>query len=593
MNQDHNSKAVRLVITHYFKQFRADLKFSLPALLLPGVGNILVFYVPPLIVARVLTDFTHNSHPSSHQVLSYALQFAGLWLLGEALWRLAILTLTQTETRGMTRLYVNAMDYLFAKDQAFFNNNFAGSLTKKVIGYGRHYEDVMDSMSFNVTSNLIPMIFAGFILWRYSPWLVFALVGMLGISLSIAIPLIKSRQKLVRIREKASNVMAGNIADTITNMTTVRSFAQEEYEAKRHRENAQHYMTMTKDAWNFNTLRLEMALSPLYVLTNTIGLIIALSLSANGALNVAAIFISFNYFANISSVMWKFNQIYRSVESAITDAAQFTELILDEPAVKDVAATEMFKPTKGPIEFKNVTFRYSDASGQHLFQNLNLIIAEGEKVALVGRSGGGKTTITTLLLRYMDIESGQILIGGTDIAKVPQQDLRSSIAYVPQDSSLFHRSLSENISYSKHGSTDANIIEVAKMAHADEFIKGLSHQYDTLVGERGVKLSGGQRQRIAIARAMLKDAPILVLDEATSALDSESEKLIQDALWKLMEGKTVIAIAHRLSTIQKMDRILVMENGQIAEQGSHAELLKNNGIYASLWAHQSGGFLEE
>ena len=593
MNQDHNSKAVRLVVKHYFDQVKADLKFALPALLLPGIGSILVFYVPPLIVANILTKFSQSSHPSFHQLTTYVLQFAGLWLLGEALWRLAMLCLTQTETRGMRRLYINAMDFLFARDQAFFNNNFAGSLTKKVIGYGRHYEDVMDTMAFNVTSNLIPMVFAAFILWHYSPWLVVALVAMLAVTISIAIPLIKRRQRLVRVRENASNTMAGNIADTITNITTVRSFAQEEYEAKRHMANASDYMTKTKDAWNFNTLKIEMALSPLYVLTNTIGLIIALSLSGSGALNVAAIFVSFNYFANISSVMWKFNQIYRSVEGAITDAAQFTELILEEPAVIDEATTQNFKPSKGPIEFKDVTFRYSDGSGQHLFKNLNLVIAEGEKVALVGRSGGGKTTITTLLLRYMDIESGQILIDGVDISKVSQQELRASIAYVPQDPSLFHRSLSENISYSKHNVDDAKVIEIAKMAHADEFIEGLSHKYETLVGERGVKLSGGQRQRIAIARAMLKDAPILVLDEATSALDSESEKLIQDALWRLMEGRTAIVIAHRLSTIQKMDRIVVLDQGKIIEQGTHQELLEQSGTYAKLWAHQSGGFLED
>lgn len=593
MNQDHNSKAVRLVVKHYFDQVKADLKFALPALLLPGIGSILVFYVPPLIVANILTKFSQSTHPSFHQLTTYVLQFAGLWLLGEALWRLAMLCLTQTETRGMQRLYINAMDFLFARDQAFFNNNFAGSLTKKVIGYGRHYEDVMDTMAFNVTSNLIPMIFAAFILWHYSPWLVVALVGMLAITISVAIPLIRRRQRLVRVRENASNVMAGNIADTITNMTTVRSFAQEKYEAKRHMTNASDYMTKTKDAWNFNTLKIEMALSPLYVLTNTIGLIIALSLSGSGALNVAAIFVSFNYFANISSVMWKFNQIYRSVEGAITDAAQFTELILEEPAVIDEATTQNFKPSKGPIEFKDVTFRYSDGSGQHLFKNLNLVIAAGEKVALVGRSGGGKTTITTLLLRYMDIESGQILIDGVDISKVSQQELRASIAYVPQDPSLFHRSLSENISYSKHNVDDAKVIEIAKMAHADEFIEGLSHKYETLVGERGVKLSGGQRQRIAIARAMLKDAPILVLDEATSALDSESEKLIQDALWRLMEGRTAIVIAHRLSTIQKMDRIVVLDQGKIIEQGNHQELLERSGTYAKLWAHQSGGFLED
>ncbi len=228
-----------------------------------------------------------------------------------------------------------------------------------------------------------------------------------------------------------------------------------------------------------------------------------------------------------------------------------------------------------------------------LFCGFNLAIASGEKVGLVGHSGGGKSSVTRLLLRFMDIQGGQILIDDQDISKITQDDLRGHIAYVPQEPLLFHRSIAENIAYGKPDAKKSEVEQAAKLAHAHEFIKDLPSGYDTLVGERGVKLSGGQRQRVAIARAMLKDAPILVLDEATSALDSESEKLIQDALWKLMEGRTAIVIAHRLSTIQRMDRIVVLEDGEIVEQGSHKELLEKDGVYARLWAHQSGGFLED
>jgi ATP-binding cassette subfamily B protein len=247
----------------------------------------------------------------------------------------------------------------------------------------------------------------------------------------------------------------------------------------------------------------------------------------------------------------------------------------------------------GEIEMRNVTFRYSDNEGEHLFKDFNLKIASGEKVALVGHSGGGKTTVTKLLLRFMDIDGGEILIDGQNIALVPQNDLRSAISYVPQEPLMFHRSLTDNIKYGRLDATQDEVVKIAKLAHADDFIRKLKDGYDTLVGERGVKLSGGQRQRIAIARAMIKHAPILVLDEATSALDSESEKYIQDALWKLMEGRTAIVIAHRLSTVQKMDRIVVLENGEVTEQGTHNELLKKDGTYAKLWSHQSGGFLED
>ncbi len=225
--------------------------------------------------------------------------------------------------------------------------------------------------------------------------------------------------------------------------------------------------------------------------------------------------------------------------------------------------------------------------------DLNLEIAAGEKIGLVGHSGSGKTTLTKLLLRFNDIDGGEILIDGQNIANITQEDLRKCIAYVPQEPLLFHRTIRENIAYANPEASSKDIEEAAKKAYAQEFIEKLPKGYDTLVGERGVKLSGGQRQRVAIARAILKDAPILILDEATSALDSESEKLIQAALWELMKGRTAIVIAHRLSTIQRMDRILVLNDGEVIEQGKHAELLEKNGTYAKLWAHQSGGFIEE
>jgi ATP-binding cassette subfamily B protein len=247
---------------------------------------------------------------------------------------------------------------------------------------------------------------------------------------------------------------------------------------------------------------------------------------------------------------------------------------------------------KGNINFKDVDFKHT-GSDEAIFSSFNLDIKAGQKIGLVGHSGAGKTTFTRLLLRFSDLQSGEILIDGQNIAKITQESLHQSIAFVPQEPLLFHRSIRENIAYGKPGASTKAIISAAKRAHADEFVDQLANGYETLVGERGVKLSGGQRQRIAIARAMLKDAPILLLDEATSALDSESEVLIQDALWKLMEGRTAIVIAHRLSTIQKMDRIIVLEQGQIVEQGSHKELLALNGTYAKFWAHQSGGFMED
>jgi ATP-binding cassette subfamily B protein len=239
---------------------------------------------------------------------------------------------------------------------------------------------------------------------------------------------------------------------------------------------------------------------------------------------------------------------------------------------------------------RNVSFRYG-TDQPLLFDRFSLRIDAGTKVGLVGRSGGGKTTLTRLLLRFADVEGGEILVGNQSIDRIPQAALREAVAYVPQDPSMFHRTVADNIRVGRPDATDAEVRWAAELAHAAEFIEALPNGYDTLVGERGVKLSGGQRQRVAIARAILKDAPILVLDEATSSLDSESEALIQEALWTLLAKRTAIVIAHRLSTVRRMDRLVVLERGAIVEQGTHDVLVASDGIYASLWAHQSGGFL--
>jgi ATP-binding cassette subfamily B protein len=580
-----------VAIRHYFGQIWKERRYALPALFLPGIGSVFTGYIPPLIVAAAINRFGNHT-PTLHEAMPYLLWFAAAWYTGELLWRLGFWFLNRTDSRAMRNLYVHGLSELTKKDLNFFHNNFAGSLTKKTIGYARHFEPFMDTLAFNVVAYLLPLLFAGVILWRFSPWLVVTLVGLMSMVIVLVLPLTKRRKKLVDARETASNVMAGHIADVIGNVDAVQAFAHEEFERKHHRTNVEDYMHKALKSWDYHNNRIDMSISPIYVLINVIGLALAITIS-NDASTISKVFVTFSYFSSATLILWQFNRTYRNIENSLSEAAQFTELLMHESAIQEQPDAKKLKVSKGEVAFNEVHFAYDANRGEPLFENLNLHIKPGEKIALVGHSGGGKTTITKLLLRFIDIDSGELLVDGQDIRKAKLASVREAIAYVPQEPLMFHRSIRENIRYGKLNATDKEVIEAAKRANAHEFINELPDGYETLVGERGVKLSGGQRQRIAIARAIIKEAPILVLDEATSALDSESEKLIQEALWSLMQNCTAIVVAHRLSTIQKMDRIIVLDKGRIVEQGSHKELLTLKGVYARLWAHQSGGFIED
>ncbi len=586
------SAALRLVLRRYYVQLRGQRAAALGAVLLPALAEVLTFYAPPLVVARLLGTIAQGEPITAARFAPFVAAFATLWLCGQIAWRIAIVLIARVEIRGMEGLYIEAMDELLRKDLAFFQNNYAGSLTKRALGYARRFEDVFDVLSFQVAPTLLPLVFVGTVLWTYSPWLIVLLLVMLSTTLVMVLPLIRRRRRLVDIREAASNVLAGHVADSITNAEAVRAFAREPDEARIHAGNVGDHAAKTLRSWDYQNLRVDLVTSPMFVVTNTLGLVLALAVGGGTGASLEVVFITVSFYATATRVMWEFNRIYRNLEGALTDAAQFAELLLDPPLVVDAETTDTVSPADFGVELRDVRFRYSP-SQPLLFDGLSLAIAPGAKIGLVGRSGGGKTTLTRLLLRFSDIEAGAILIGGQSIAQMPQASLRSLIAYVPQDPSMFHRSIADNIRVGRPGATDAEVRRAAQLAHAAEFIDALPAGYSTLVGERGVKLSGGQRQRVAIARAILKDAPILVLDEATSALDSESEALIQDAMWTLLSGRTAIVIAHLLSTVRRMDELIILDRGRLVERGSHEALLARDGIYASLWAHQSGGFLME
>ncbi|WP_307848794.1 ABC transporter ATP-binding protein [Microbispora oryzae] len=579
--------AVLLALRYYCGELRSDWRVALPALTLPALGNICQLYLAPLAVAGLVGRLSGGGAGSVEVLLPYVLGFGALLLTGEALWRVAIHFLNRTDGLGVERLGMVGMDKLLAKDTAFFHNNFAGSLTKRVLGFSARFEDFADTLTVSIVAKVVPLAFASVVLWRYHPLLVLVLVGLIFIAGVLAAPLIRRRQAIVDEREAAKVLVSGHVADVLTNMETVRAFAAEDREAVEYRARIAEQRRLSIRSWDYNNLRVDAVVVPFSVLTSALGLLVAVAL--RGGLGVEAIVVTFTYYTNATSIMFEFNQTYRRMESVLTEAAQFTELLLVPPTVLDPPDPQPLRPADASIRFERVKFAYND--GPLLFDDLDLDIPSGTKIGLVGRSGGGKSTLSRLLLRLMDINGGRILIGGQDIARLRQTDLRSLIAYVPQEPAMFHRSVRDNIAFARPGATDGEILRAARAAHVTEFVEALPDGFDTLVGERGVKLSGGQRQRIALARAILRGAPILLLDEATSALDSESEILVQEALWRLMEDRTALVVAHRLSTVVRMDRLLVLDRGRVVEQGSHSELLQAEGVYAGLWHHQSGGFL--
>lgn len=388
----------------------------------------------------------------------------------------------------------------------------------------------------------------------------------------------------------AENKQTGQLADAITNEMSVKSYARENLENTRFAIATKHTRKAT-----FNVAKVSMWRNLSMNIVNMInfaGLLILIVMSHNWfGLSVANMVFLYSLSNSLLSKVWTINHILRSINRSFGDAKEIVE-ILDLPLIIDDKTDKPLKITQAEICFNHIAFKHHDQKTE-LFKDFCLTIPSGKSIGLVGVSGSGKTTLTKLLLRFDDVTSGSIAIDGQDIKDVTQKSLRENIAYVPQESSLFHRSVFENIAYGKIDATKEEVIRAAKLANADEFINELPNKYETLVGERGIKLSGGQRQRIAIARAILKDAPILVLDEATSALDSESEGLIQEALKNLMRGRTAIVVAHRLSTIAGLDEIVVLKNGRIVERGTHHELLKSNKEYAKLWSKQSGAFLKE
>lgn len=594
MNKQAISReAVYQVLKDYIEQYKNNLFHAIISFLMPAIGSILIFFIPPLIIAKIVNIFVAQNYISLNLTYVHIALLGGSWLLGEIFWRIGLHSMIKIETSGINNLAKKAFRKLSERDFDFYADNFVGSLTKKALAFSGRFEMFTDTLNFGIMNGIIPMLFASVILWYYSFWFPVILITCLIIAATIAIPIIRNRSKLVALRHEAHSKMSGRLSDAIMNMFAVKSFAKEKQELDIYGKHIDDYTTSFKNAANYHNLRLDAAISPIYVLTNIVGLISAIFFAQRFNLQAGTIIVVFSYYAQVTRFFWEFNKIYRNMESSVGEGAEFTQLFINPPLVQDASDAKELKIINADIKFDKINFSYgkNQSKEEHFFNDFNLHIKSKEKIGLVGPSGGGKTTVTKLILRFINLQCGNITIDGQDISKVTQNSLRKSIAYVPQEPLLFHRSLFENIAYGNENASEEDVINAAKLAHAHEFIDKLPYGYKTLVGERGIKLSGGQKQRVAIARAILKNAPILVLDEATSSLDSESEKYIQEGLWELMKNKTAIVIAHRLSTIKHLDRIIVLDNGNISQDGTHNDLIKQKGIYAKLWSHQSGEFL--
>ena len=554
---------------------------------------VISIFVGPLVIAELLNIIQHKQLQTANNLWTLIVLYGASELCSTVIgWRLVLYLVWTFETALQRDLHSRCFSKLTNQTMFFHANKFGGSLVSQTNKLNGAVERFWDTIFWSILPLVISLagsiIILSTLIWQYALFLfIFSIIFSIAVYFGSR-PMAKLSEK----EAKASNKVSGQLADMVSNILAVKSSGAESLEQKR--------FSKTVGSWrkaSLGTMRGFLKVSTVYSTINTIIKIGAIAFAVYAAqynlVSVASVYLIITYTGSVAHELWNMNGIMRSYNRIIGDAHEMAE-ILKTPTTLVDRSDKKLKIKRGGIVMDNVTFTHDEGQGDTLFHDFSLNIQPGEKIGLVGSSGSGKTTLTKLLLRFSDIDSGKITIDSQDIAEVTQASLREQIAYVPQEPLLFHRSVRENIAYSRPDATDAEIEKAAKKAGAYDFIVKLQDGFNTLVGERGVKLSGGQRQRIAIARAILKDAPILVLDEATSALDSESEALIQKSLETLMKNRTSIVIAHRLSTIAKLDRIIVLENGRIVEDGSHDQLLaKKRGVYAKLWARQSGGFIEE
>ena len=529
------------------------------------------------------------SAPSVEHALVITLGLiACTWLLDLLFSNLSSISNQRFEADVMERLYEGSFGYLMRHSYNFFTSNFTGTLVHKVGKFSRAFETLFDTIVTQFFPTFLFIAGATVILFIRNHTLGLVLAVWEALFLFLQIYLSRKRQPIRAMRAEADSKMTGNLSDAISNQSTVSLYAGTSFEVNLFKNLVQVWRKATLRSW-YSDQRNQAFIGLLMNILQVGVMFMAVIFWTRGQLTLGDFYLIQSYLLGTFNRLANINYTLRRFYDAYTDAAEMVMILETPHEISDKPKAKKLAVQTGAIEFKKVYFRFNFET--EILRNFNLSVTGGQKVALVGPSGAGKSTITKLLLRMYDITSGEISIDNQSISEITQDSLRRSISFVPQEPILFHRTLMENIRYGRQNSTNEEVLEAAKKANCHDFISALPLGYETLVGERGIKLSGGERQRVAIARAILKNAPILVLDEATSSLDSQSEMLIQQALDILMEGKTVMVIAHRLSTIMKMDRIVVLDDGEIVADGTHSELLSQGGLYAHLWDIQAGGFI--
>ncbi len=585
----------RRTLHYYWQVTRKHLGLFVALMASTFLFVALLSYGNPYVMSLVV-DRVSEGTISSDQVFStygpYIVALIAINLVGQAASKLQDYTMYKLEIAAAYDLATMSFDALCNQSMSFHSNRFGGTLVTQTSKFMSAYQQLLETITFPFLPVVCSVIFTCAILAPRVPLYVVILMVLLAIYACVSYYMYKRILSLNEKAASAQNQLSGELSDSVANILAVKTSGREDYErALFDLANRNVVERDSKRMWASLTRGIITA-----AITVVIMSVVAVFIAGGNAwfgITPGTLVMMFTYTYTVTNQFNFINNGLQRFNRAFGDASGMT-VTLDEPRlVADKPGAPAMVVREGTIDYQNIGFYYTDGNVKTpVFEDFNLHIPAGQRVGLVGLSGAGKTTLTKLLLRLSDIQDGRILIDGQNVADCTQQSLRRSIAYVPQEALLFHRTIAENISYGRPDATMEQIREAARLANALEFIENLPQGFETITGERGVKLSGGQRQRVAIARALLADCPVLVLDEATSALDSESEALVQDALKTLMRGRTCIVVAHRLSTVASLDRIVVLDHGKVAEDGPHAELIKAGGEYAHLWDRQTGAYPE-